>query len=56
MKYVTLFYGYYVLQYKCNLARKGEFAMNKIYTGKTKVEDLKDWFKFGFGNKKNGSL
>ena len=27
-----------------------------IYTGKAKVEDLKDWFKFGFGSKKNGSL
>ena len=27
-----------------------------IYTGKVKVEDLKDWFKFGFGSKKNGSL
>ena len=27
-----------------------------IYTGKVKVEDLKDWFKFGFGNKKSGSL
>lgn len=27
-----------------------------IYTGKAKVEDLKDWFKFGFGGKKDGSL
>ena len=27
-----------------------------IYTGKAKVEELKDWFKFGFGGKKGGSL
>lgn len=27
-----------------------------IYTGKVKVEDLKDWFKFGFDDKKNGNL
>lgn len=27
-----------------------------IYTGKATVEELKDWFKFGFGGKKGGSL
>ncbi len=25
-----------------------------IYTGKAKVEDLKNWFDFGFGKKKSG--
>lgn len=25
-----------------------------IYTGKAKVEELKDWFNFGFGKKKSG--
>lgn len=27
-----------------------------IYTGKVKVDELKDWFKFGLGGKKGGSL
>ena len=27
-----------------------------IYTGKTKVEELKDWFKFGFGGNGGSKL
>lgn len=27
-----------------------------IYTEKAKVEELKDWFKFGFGGNKRGNL
>lgn len=27
-----------------------------IYTGKAKVEELKDWFKFGFGKQGGGKL
>lgn len=27
-----------------------------IYTGKAKVDELKDWFKFGLGGKKGSSL
>ena len=27
-----------------------------IYTGKAKVDELKDWFKFGLGGKKGRSL